>query len=71
MKTQARIVMVAGTMIMISVLILALNSFQQAFGYRLQYLRQAAIELPACGVFNVEAEMKMETPSLKAGEPLI
>jgi len=45
MKTQAKIVTVAGTVIMIGIIILALNPFQQALGYRLQYLRQAAVEL--------------------------
>ena len=45
MRTQAKIVTVAGTVVMIGIIILALNPFQQIFGYRLQYLRRSAVEL--------------------------
>jgi len=45
MKIQTKIITVAGTVIMIGVIILALNPFQSVFGYKLQYLRQAANEI--------------------------
>ena len=45
MKIQTKIITVAGTVIMIGVIILALNPFQSVFSYKLQYLRQAAKEI--------------------------
>ena len=45
MKIQTKIITVAGTVIMIGVIILALNPFQSVFSYKLQYLRQTAKEV--------------------------
>ena len=45
MKIQTKIITVAGTVIMIGVIILALNQFQSVFSYKLQYLRQTAKEI--------------------------
>ncbi|MCD6458803.1 MAG: hypothetical protein J7K82_08155 [Thermoproteales archaeon] len=45
MKTQTKIITVAGTVIMTGVIILALNPFQSVFSYKLQYLRQTAKEI--------------------------
>ena len=45
MKIQTKIITVAGTVIMIGIIILALNPFQSVFSYKLQYLRQTAKEV--------------------------
>ncbi len=45
MKTQSKILIATGTVVMIGILIIALNPFQAIFSYKLLYLRRAALEI--------------------------